>query len=116
MLLLTLSLAFKDLDGVRNADAGEPPGILQESGWCQKSVRVRVSLEEKETRVLALAHTLTLFQYPERTKVATGFGIFTPFEKKLLHSLCPMLSIYSVSTHTVMHPPDFFWQLSMIAS
>ena len=36
----------------------------------KKSVRVRVSFEEKETRVLAitlaLAHTLALFQYPER--------------------------------------------------
>ncbi|MGE5420846.1 MAG: hypothetical protein ACM3UT_11710 [Chloroflexota bacterium] len=36
-----------------------------------RSVSVRVSLEEKETSVLALAHTLALFQYPEWTKVAT---------------------------------------------
>jgi hypothetical protein len=27
--------------------------------------------EEKETSVLTLAHTLALFQYPERTEVAT---------------------------------------------
>jgi hypothetical protein len=37
-------------------------------------VSVRVSLEEKETRVLALALTLALFLYPERIKVATGFS------------------------------------------
>ena len=37
-----------------------------------KSVGVRVSLEEKEMSVLTHALTLTLFQYPERTKVATG--------------------------------------------
>jgi len=35
---------------------------------------VRVSLEEKEASVLALALTLALFQYPERTKVATGIS------------------------------------------
>jgi len=43
-------------------------------------VSVRVSLEEKEMRVLAsalaLALTLTLFLYPERTKVATSLGEF----------------------------------------
>ncbi len=35
---------------------------------------VRASLEEKKTRVfaIALAIALALFQYPERTKVATG--------------------------------------------
>ena len=41
---------------------------------------VRVSLEEKEMRVLAsafaLALTLTLFQYPERTKVANNLVTF----------------------------------------
>jgi hypothetical protein len=31
---------------------------------------VRVSFEEKESRVLALALTLALFLYPERTEVA----------------------------------------------
>jgi hypothetical protein len=35
------------------------------------SVSVCESIEEKEASVLALALTLALFQYPERTKVAT---------------------------------------------
>ncbi len=39
-----------------------------------KSVSVRVSLEEKEASVLALALTLALFLYPERTKVATSLN------------------------------------------
>jgi hypothetical protein len=34
-----------------------------------------VSFEEKETSVRARASTLALFQYPERTKFATGLPV-----------------------------------------
>jgi len=39
---------------------------------------VRASLEEKEMRAFAIpiALTLTLFKYPQRTKVATGWRSF----------------------------------------
>jgi hypothetical protein len=44
--------------------------------------QVSASFEEKETSVLAL--TLALFQYPERTKVATGLAtLYVIFTKAL---------------------------------
>ncbi len=60
-----LEYAFLD---IYNA-GGSLYGMLQEVRRRKKSVSV--SLEEKETSALALAHTLALFQYPERTKAAT---------------------------------------------
>jgi|WetSurMetagenome_2_1015567.scaffolds.fasta_scaffold1319386_1 hypothetical protein len=70
---------------------------------------VRVSFEEKDASLLALALTLALFQYPERIKVAIRrmqkSAVLTTFTRSDCHNfISPLINVLTPAYHVQLIP------------